>query len=194
MMWLRVLTISSLLAVSLAATTTVQLARRGSNLDPIAARSRMNIAVRLLYCLASEVFRACMLYPHLLNPTGPNHLLPLLQYFGVIEIGTPAQNFTVCYDTGSSDLWVPSVQCNDVACTTHDQYDPSQSSSSALNDVSILQDSTVLIPLVGLNRVIWQEIVCHMQTDQDFVPADQTGRARLSDCLWQRSSSGLCCQ
>ncbi|KAK9863405.1 hypothetical protein WJX84_001676 [Apatococcus fuscideae] len=98
-MWSRVLAAASLLAVCHAATTTVSLARRGSNLDPIAARSRMNIA-----------------------------------YFGVIEIGTPAQNFTVCYDTGSSDLWVPSAQCTDIACTTHDQYDPSQSSSSALND------------------------------------------------------------
>ncbi|CAG8809488.1 5670_t:CDS:1, partial [Racocetra fulgida] len=48
-------------------------------------------------------------------------------YYSSIRIG--GQNFTVCPDTGSSDLWVPGIQCNSSQCGTHNRFDPSKSST-----------------------------------------------------------------
>jgi len=58
-------------------------------------------------------------------------------YVGNISIGTPAQYFVVVFDTGSSNLWVPSISCNDQACQGKDQYNSAKSSTYVANGTAI---------------------------------------------------------
>ncbi|KAG2362905.1 aspartic peptidase domain-containing protein, partial [Suillus spraguei] len=50
-------------------------------------------------------------------------------WYGEIGVGTPPKTFTVVFDTGSSDLFLPSTQC-EVTCDGHTRYDPAASSSA----------------------------------------------------------------
>lgn len=50
-------------------------------------------------------------------------------WIGTISVGTPAVEYTVDFDTGSSDLFLPGKDC-DSTCSGHTLYDPSASSTS----------------------------------------------------------------
>mmetsp|Transcript_11397 Transcript_11397/g.21323 ORF Transcript_11397/g.21323 Transcript_11397/m.21323 type:complete len:443 (-) Transcript_11397:138-1466(-) len=85
------------------------------------------------------------------------------QYYGIVKIGTPPQEFEVIYDTGSSNLWVPEVGC--VHCGYKfihggkNKYD-SQASDSYVQDgteFSIQYGSGAVSGVFGQDTVILAE-------------------------------------
>nr|XP_014717259.2 pepsin A [Equus asinus] len=77
------------------------------------------------------------------------------EYFGTISIGTPAQEFTVIFDTGSSNLWVPSTYCSSLACSNHNRFNPEDSSTyeATSESVSITYGTGSMTGVLGYDTV-----------------------------------------
>ncbi|CAI0625949.1 unnamed protein product, partial [Linum tenue] len=93
------------------------------------------------------------------------------QYYGEIGVGTPPQKFTVIFDTGSSNLWVPSAKCYfSVSCFLHAKYKSSQSSTYQKNGKSAeIQYGTGAI--AGFFSVDHVKVGKLVVKDQDFIEA-----------------------
>lgn len=52
-----------------------------------------------------------------------------MAYYGKVQAGSPPQEFTVVYDTGSGNLIVPGESCSSQACKSHVQFQNSKSST-----------------------------------------------------------------
>ncbi|XP_074119143.1 pepsin B [Sminthopsis crassicaudata] len=86
-------------------------------------------------------------------------------YFGEISIGTPPQNFLVLFDTGSSNLWVPSTYCQSQACSNHNRFNPGGSSTfrSGGQTFTLSYGSGSLTVVLGYDTVTVQNIVVSNQ-------------------------------
>jgi len=96
------------------------------------------------------------------------------EYYGPVSIGTPEQQFTAIYDTGSSNLWVPSSKCPSIlfkACAKHKRFDRSKSSTAQKDGrklvlpygsgvcAGILTRDTVTVGGIKLDNCTFGEIV-----------------------------------
>lgn len=54
------------------------------------------------------------------------------QFLGEITVGEPPQKFKVLFDTGSTNMWIPSEKCQTVACFKKQKYDQSISKNFQL--------------------------------------------------------------
>ncbi|XP_072419851.1 pepsin A-like [Chiloscyllium punctatum] len=88
-----------------------------------------------------------------------------MSYYGTISIGTPPQSFTVIFDTGSSNLWVPSVYCSSQSCTNHKKFSPSKSSTfqSTNQPLSIQYGSGSMTGVLGYDTVTISNIAVKEQ-------------------------------
>ncbi|RXM92410.1 Cathepsin E-A [Acipenser ruthenus] len=87
------------------------------------------------------------------------------EYYGEISIGTPPQNFTVIFDTGSSNLWVPSGLCSGQACETHHRYHSSDSVTYQVDgrQFSIEYGTGSLTGILGIDLVTVEGIAVSNQ-------------------------------
>ena len=120
-----------------AATTTVRLYRNDGLLDSNAARRAANQLVRQQTCLSRvlcPLLTSCRMEAANSLALQACTLVAVLcvQLYGQIQIGTPGQPINVCFDTGSADLWVPSMNCTTPSCLGHHRFNSQASSTYAV--------------------------------------------------------------
>ena len=85
------------------------------------------------------------------------------EYYGEIMVGTPAKPFKVIFDTGSSNLWVPSSTCDKTkypSCANHTLYDHTKSTTYTANGqkFTLPYGSGVCSGSLSVDTVTWANI------------------------------------
>ncbi|KAF8946313.1 hypothetical protein BGZ47_000859 [Haplosporangium gracile] len=89
------------------------------------------------------------------------------QWVAAMLIGTPPQEFSVVFDTGSGDLWVSSVGCTSAVCKSHRRFNPSQSSTFQMDNTRwsiAYADTSEASGVLGIDEVTVAGISISNQT------------------------------
>ncbi|KAF9549543.1 hypothetical protein EC957_003495 [Mortierella hygrophila] len=130
---MRITALVTLAAAVLAFTDASPIARRphlsGGHAVPLTRNASYKHNTR------AQIAKLNKRYPSLQILAGSTGQVPLtdvspdLEYYGTVAVGTPAQNFKLDFDTGSSDIWFPSSTCTTTACKAHTRFNSAKSTS-----------------------------------------------------------------
>ena len=91
------------------------------------------------------------------------------EYYGPIAMGTPPQEFLTIFDTGSSNLWVPSSTCDKTkypSCANHSLYDHTKSSTYSPNGkaFTLPYGSGICSGFLSGDSITWGNFTVHNAT------------------------------
>jgi len=87
----------------------------------LACATRTSVSVKLMRRMSNTASR---------SPSSVSLSTFASEYYGEVLIGEPPQSFLMAFDTGSGNVLVPSVDCQDKACLNHTRYDPDKSQTA----------------------------------------------------------------
>jgi len=108
-----------------------------------------------------------------------------VDFYGPASIGTPAQQFQVVYDSGSSNLWVPSSKCG-LSCLLKTRYSETASSTYVANNsnFSIMYGSGPVSGFISQDSVTVGDIVVTGQLFAEITDASGLGLA-YAEAPWE---------
>mmetsp|Transcript_63560 Transcript_63560/g.138428 ORF Transcript_63560/g.138428 Transcript_63560/m.138428 type:complete len:536 (-) Transcript_63560:74-1681(-) len=120
-------------------------------------------------------------------------------YSGVLEIGHPAQEFRVVFDTGSGHLVVPAVECKSESCLIHRRYNLSASETalaintdgSPVSAQDLADQITVGFGTGSITGEFVRDRVCIRGNAADET-ADANASSEKVDNSTNTTNSGLC--
>ncbi|UZJ51182.1 hypothetical protein CBS101457_000502 [Exobasidium rhododendri] len=106
-------------------------------------------------------------------------------YFGQVSVGTPAQNFNIILDTGSSDFWVVDSSCTSSQCTGVSSFTSGSSSTfqGSTTPFSIQYGSGAVQGVLATDTV---SLAGYSVNSQTFAEVDQLASGTL-----QSPASGI---
>ncbi|KAH8383399.1 hypothetical protein KR009_008444 [Drosophila setifemur] len=128
-----------------------------------------------------------------------------VEYYGEVAVGTPKQNFSVIFDTGSSNTWFPSSNCpkRNLVCQRHKRYNSARSRTyipdgrnftlwyGTGNVIGYLSQDTVHFAGATIPGLIFGETLFQNQNAFDSVAFDGLVGLGMEVLAWKNTTTFL---